>query len=170
MTKTAARLPPYQRFLDAHRDDVLRFLVASVGRHDADDAFQETFLAALRAYPRLRPDSNLRAWVLTIAHRKAIDVHRARRRNPVPVAEIHDGAHPPAPPPPGSDPGAGEHWERVRALPARQRAVLTLRYAADLSHAEIASALDCTEEAARRAAADGLKNLRKERADVAATA
>ena len=170
MTKPTARLPPFQRFLDAHCADVLRYLVASVGRHDADDAFQETFLSALRAYPRLRADSNLRAWVLTIAHRKAIDVHRARGRNPVPVAEIHDGAQPASPPAAdGTGPG-GDHWERVRALPPRQREVLTLRFAADLSHAEIATALGCTEEAARRAAADGLKNLRKEIADVAATA
>jgi len=169
MTKTAARLPPFQRFLDAHSADVLRYLVASVGRHDADDAFQETFLSALRAYPRLPAGSNLRGWVLTIAHRKAIDVHRARGRNPVPVAEIHDGAQR-SPPPPGEGEGEGDHWERVRALPARQRDVLTLRYAADLTHAEIASALGCTEEAARRAAADGLKNLRKELTDVAATA
>ena len=168
MTKTAARLPPFQRFLDAHSADVLRYLVASIGRHDADDAFQETFLSALRAYPRLSAGSNLRGWVLTIAHRKAIDVHRARGRNPVPVAEIHDGAQRSPPPPPGE--GEGDHWERVRALPARQREVLTLRYAADLTHAEIASALGCTEEAARRAAADGLKNLRKELTDVAATA
>ena len=169
MTKPTARLPPFQRFLDAHSADVLRSLVASVGRHDADDAFQETFLSALRAYPRLRADSNLRAWVLTIAHRKAIDVHRARGRNPVPVAEIHDGAR--RPPPAGADSSdRGDHWERVRALPPRQREVLTLRFAADLSHAEIATALGCTEEAARRAAADGLKNLRKEIADVAATA
>jgi RNA polymerase sigma factor (sigma-70 family) len=165
MTKTAARLPPFQRFLDDHAEDVLRFLVASVGRHDADDAFQETFLAALRAYPRLPAGSNLRGWVLTIAHRKAIDVHRTRGRNPVPVAEIHERADrsPPAD-------TASDHWERVRALPARQRDVLTLRYAADLTHAEIATALGCTEEAARRAAADGLKNLRKELTDVAATA
>ena len=169
MTKTAARLPPFQRFLDAHSADVLRYLVASVGRHDADDAFQETFLSALRAYPRLSAGSNLRGWVLTIAHHKAIDVHRARGRNPVPVAEIHDGAQR-SPPPPGEGEGEGDHWERVRALPARQRDVLTLRYAADLTHAEIASALGCTEEAARRAAADGLKNLRKELTDVAATA
>ncbi len=56
------------------------FSSASVGPPDADDAFQETFLSALRAYPRLRPDSNLRAWVLTIAHRKALDIHRARAR------------------------------------------------------------------------------------------
>ena len=170
MTKSTARLPPFQRFLEAHRDDVLRYLVASVGRHDADDAFQETFLSALRAYPRLRPDSNLRAWVLTIAHSKAMDVHRARARNPVPVAEIHDGARRPSPPPADTPDGEGDHWERVRALPPRQREVLTLRFAADLSHAEIAIAIGCTEEAARRAAADGLKNLRKEIADVAAPA
>ncbi len=169
MTKTAARLPPFQRFLDAHSADVLRYLVASVGRHDADDAFQDTFLSALRAYPRLSAGSNLRGWVLMIARRKAIDVHRARGRNPVPVAEIHDGTQR-SPPPPGEGEGEGDHWERVRALPARQREVLTLRYAADLTHAEIASALGCTEEAARRAAADGLENLRKELADVAATA
>jgi RNA polymerase sigma factor (sigma-70 family) len=161
---TTARLPPFQRFLDAHRDQVLRFLIASVGRHDADDAFQETFIAALRAYPRLRPDSNLRGWVLTIAHNKALDVHRARGRNPVPVAEIHEQpARVPAEPP-------DDHWERVRTLPPRQREVLTLRYAADLTHAEIALALGCSEEAARRAAADGLKTLREELRDVPATA
>ena len=170
MKKPTARLPPFQRFLDAHSGDVLRFLVASVGRHDADDAFQETFLSALRAYPRLQADSNLRAWVLTIAHRKAIDVHRARGRNPVPVAEIHDGAQPVAAPSAAAESTHTDHWERVRTLPTRQREVLTLRFAADLSHAEIATALGCTEEAARRAAADGLKNLRKEIADVAATA
>ncbi len=159
-------LPPFQRFLDAHADAVLRFLVASLGRHDADDAFQETFISALRAYPKLRPDSNLRGWVLTIAHRKALDVHRARRRNPLPVAEVGERASPADP----SPDGAGDHWERVRALPARQREVLTLRYAADLTHAEIALALGCTETAARRAAADGLKTLRKELPDVPAPA
>ena len=162
------RLPPFQRFLDAHREDVLRFLIASLGRHDADDAFQETFISALRAYPRLRSDSNLRGWVLTIAHRKALDVHRARGRNPVPVAEIDDRTA--ATGVTGADGDRPDHWERVRALPARQREVLTLRYAADLTHAEIARALGCSEEAARRAAADGLKTLRKELRDVPATA
>ncbi len=152
-----SHLPPFQRFVDDHRADVLRFLVASVGRHDADDAFQETFISALRAYPRLRPESNLRAWVLTIAHRKALDVYRARRRRPVPVPELDDHAAPAA------DAAAeGDGWERVRALPPRQRAVLTLRYVGDLTHGEIATALRCSEEAARRAAADGLKSLRKE--------
>ena len=152
-----SQLPPFQRFVDEHCDDVLRFLIAAVGRHDADDAFQETFISALRAYPRLRPDSNLRGWVLTIAHRKALDVHRARRRRPVPVPELDDR---PAPVDDGGPPR--DEWERVRALPPRQRAVLTLRYAAGLTHREIATALRCSEEAARRAAADGLKSLRKE--------
>ena len=70
--------PPFQRFLDEQRDPVWRFLVAAVGRDAADDCFQETFLAALRAYPKLRDASNLRAWVMTIADRKAIDHHRSR--------------------------------------------------------------------------------------------
>jgi DNA-directed RNA polymerase specialized sigma24 family protein len=170
-------LPPFQRFLDAHRDDVLRFLIASLGRNDADDAFQETFISALRAYERLRPHSNLRAWVLTIAHRKALDVHRARARRPLPVAEVAEGAAPVAGNGSsaggfrgGGEGGEGDHWERVRALPPRQRAVLTLRYAADLTHAEIALALGCSEEAARRAAADGLKTLRLKVSDVPAPA
>ena len=161
-------LPPFQRFLDAHCDDVLRLLVAAVGRHDADDAFQETFLSALRAYPRLRPDSNLRSWVLTISHRKALDVHRARGRRALPVAELDDRSGSAAPVAGGGT--DGDRWDRVRALPARQREVLTLRYAADLTHAEVALALGCSEAAARRAAADGLKTLRKELSDVPATA
>src|SRR5262249_37750138 len=89
--------PPFQRFLDSHRDAVWRFLVASVGPAEAEDCFQETFIAALRAYPRLRPRSNLRAWVLTIAHRKALDAHRARARRAQPVADLLavDGRHAP---------------------------------------------------------------------------
>ncbi|HEX8160160.1 MAG TPA: RNA polymerase sigma factor [Solirubrobacteraceae bacterium] len=163
-----SRLPPFQRLLDAHSDDVLRFLIAAVGRHDADDAFQETFLSALQAYPRLRQGSNLKGWVLTIAHHKALDVHRARGRRPMPVAEPDE--HPRAIAQASRPEPYSDHWARVRALPQRQREVLTLRYAADLTHAEIATALRCSEEAARRAAADGLKNLRKDVTNVPATA
>jgi RNA polymerase sigma factor (sigma-70 family) len=153
-------LPPFQRFLDAHREDVWRFLVAAVGREAADDCFQETFLAALRGYPGVRLD-NPRAWVLTIAHRKALDHHRARARRPVPV-----GAVPDAPAPDGGadrpfDPAEGA-WAHVRALPPKQRAALLLRYAADLSHREVAAALGTSEEAARRSAHEGLKRLREE--------
>src|SRR5947209_1568710 len=86
-TTAISALPPFQRFLDAHRDLVWRFLVRAVGHTEAEDCFQETFIAALRAYPRVRADSNLRAWVLTIAHRKALDAHRARARRALPVAD-----------------------------------------------------------------------------------
>jgi len=150
-------LPPFQRFLDGHRDDVWRFLVAAVGRDAADDCFQETFLAALRAYPRVRPDSNLRAWVLTIAHRKAIDHHRARRRRPLPVHPL-----PEQPVTVVEDGLDSDLWAQVRQLPPKQRAALLLRFAGDLSHREVAAALDCSEEAARRSTHEGLQKLREE--------
>ena len=147
-------LPPFSAFLEEHRLDVYRFLAASVGREHADDCFQETFLAALRAYPRLRPDSNLRAWVLTIATRKAIDHARGRARRPVPVAEVPDRASAAA-----AD-GQPEVWEAVRALPPMQRAALVHRYVLDLPYAEIAEALGTSEEAARANAYEGRKKLR----------
>src|SRR3954469_10852796 len=90
-------LPPFQRFLDEHADAMWRICAASVGRDEADDAFQEACIAALRAYPRLRTGSNLRAWALTIAHRKALDAHRARARRPVAVgASVESTAAAPA--------------------------------------------------------------------------
>jgi RNA polymerase sigma factor (sigma-70 family) len=151
-------LPPFQRFLDSHRDSVWRFLVSSVGRAEAEDCFQETFIAALRAYPRLRPDSNLRAWVLTIAHRKALDAHRARARLPVPVADVadHGGQAEPLVPPRDDT-----LWGAVEELPARQRSAVVLRYVADLPHRDIAVAIGCSEEAARRSLHEGLTKLRK---------
>jgi len=148
--------PPFQRFLDAHREDVWRYLVAAVGREAADDCFQETFISAMRAYPRTRI-ANPRAWILTIAHRKALDHHRARARRPVPV-----GAVPDAPAPPEAELLGDGVWERVGDLPPKQRASLLLRFAGDLSHREVAAALGCSEEAARRSAHEGLKRLREE--------
>lgn len=152
--------PPFQRFLDEQREPVWRFLVASVGREHADDCFQETFLAALRAYPRLRDAENLRGWALTIAHRKALDHHRARARNPVPVEEVPERAASPAPGP-GAGLDAELTWTAVRLLPPRQRAVLTLRFAGDLTHAQTAAALGCSEDASRQAQRDGLRTLRR---------
>src|SRR5437016_10982375 len=122
-------LPPFQRFLDEHADAMWRLCAASVGREEADDAFQEACLAALRAYPRLRAGSNLRAWALTIAHRKAIDVHRARARRPVAVGAVDEDERSTAPPPAAPEEAL---WDAVRALPPGQRAALTLRYAGDL--------------------------------------
>ena len=152
------RLPPFQRFLDGQRDDVWRFLVSMVGRAEAEDCFQETFIAALRAYPRLRADSNLRAWVLTIAHRKALDAHRGRARRAVPVAQpdVVDDRAAPAPAPRDET-----LWDAVGALPTRQRSAVVLRYVADLPHRDIAAAIGCSEEAARRSLHEGLTRLRE---------
>ena len=147
---------PFERFLDEQRGPVFRFLVASVGRDAADDCFQETFLSALAAYPSLRTGSNARAWVMTIAHRKALDHHRARARRAVPVEEVPEVASYDA------APRDDETWARVRALPPKQRAAVLLRVAGELSHAEVAAALGCSEEAARRSAHEGLKKLRHE--------
>lgn len=151
-----AELPPFQTFLDEHRRPVLGLLRAMVGADEVDDCFQETFMAALRAYPRAE-GRNLRAWVLTIARRKAIDHHRARARRPEPVAEppalaaeqTRDGA------------GGGELWARVAGLSPGQRSALALRFAADLPYREIGAALDCSEAAARRRVHDGLEALRE---------
>ena len=147
-------LPPFQAFLDAHAEAIHRFLVALVGPQEADDALQETLIAALRAYPRLRPGSNLRAWGLSIARNKAVDSVRAGRRRPVPVPAVD----PPAAAPPEPD---GDVWAVVRELPPKQRTALALRYAADLTHRDVAAAMGVSEEAARRSASDGLKRLRE---------
>jgi RNA polymerase sigma factor (sigma-70 family) len=147
---------PFQRFFDEHREAVFRFLVASVGRDAADDCFQETFLSAMKAFPKLRTGSNHRAWVMTIAHRKALDHHRARARRAIPVEDVPEVAVHDAPP------RDADTWARVHALPPKQRAAVLLRYAGDLSHAEVAVALRCSEEAARRSAHEGLKKLRHE--------
>jgi RNA polymerase sigma factor (sigma-70 family) len=130
-------------------------LRGAVGRGDAEDCFQETFLAALRAYPKLNDTHNLRGWLLTIAHRKAIDHHRANGRRPVPVAEVAEVAV--------TDPEPSDGiWDAVGSLPPKQRAAVELRYACDLPHAEIAAALGCSPEAARRSLHEGIKRLRKE--------
>ena len=148
-------LPPFQAFFDAHRDDVLGFLTALVGPDDADDAFQETFVAALRAYPRLRPDSNLRAWVLTIARRKAIDLARARNRRALPSDDVPEQ---PVAPPPDRQP---ELWAAVSVLPERQRAAVFLRFAGDLTHRDIAAVMEASEDAVRKNVSDGLKKLKE---------
>jgi RNA polymerase sigma factor (sigma-70 family) len=150
-------LPPFQRFLDAERDVVWRFLLSSVGRSEADDCFQETFIAALRAYPRLRPGSNLRAWVLTIAHRKALDAHRGRARRALPVAEpaaVQEQLEAPA------QAHDEELWSAVEQLPERQRSAVMLRFLDDLPHRDIAAKIGCSEDAARRSLHEGLAKLR----------
>ena len=151
----SSALPPFQALLDEHSSDVMAVLRGAVGRGDAEDCFQETFLAALRAYPKLGDARNLRGWLLTIAHRKAIDHHRANGRKPLPVAEVRETAI-------GDPEPADGIWSVVSALPPKQRAAVALRYACDLPHAEIAAALGCSPEAARRSLHEGMKRLRKE--------
>jgi RNA polymerase sigma factor (sigma-70 family) len=146
-------LPPFQTLLDEHADDVWRALRAMVGAQAAEDCFQETFLAALRAYPRLRAGSSPRAWLLTIAHNKAID-HLRRARRSEPVADVEAVEQREAPQPDAAV------WSAVGALPPRQRAAVTLRYVGDLSHREIAAAIGCSEEASRRSLHEGLETLR----------
>jgi len=148
-------LPPFQAFLDAQRETVFRYLVAMIGPDDAEDVFQETFISALRAYPRLRPDSNLRAWALTIANRKAIDAIRARKRRALPVADlpelaVRDGR-----------PDDHDVWAAARDLPASQREALLYRFAADLPYTDVAAALGTSEEAARQRVSEGIRRLRK---------
>jgi RNA polymerase sigma factor (sigma-70 family) len=142
--------------MDEHRTDVYRFLRASVGPHDADDAFQETFIAALRAYPRLRAGSNLRGWLFTIAHRKALDSHRARSRRAVPVEQLPETIGEPL-----LNGGEPELWRAVGDLPPKQRVAVLLRFAGDLAYREIGMATGTTEEAARRNVHEGLKKLRE---------
>ncbi len=155
-------LPPFQTLLDAHARDVHRFLISRVGRLDADDCYQETWLAAMRAYPQLRDASNLRSWILTIAHHKAIDHLRARSRGAIVVAQVVDDGAAPEPVPAAGGGGDGEIWSLVAALPDKQRTAVALRFIVDSAYAEIAQVMQTSEEAARRSVHEGLKRLRKE--------
>lgn len=150
------KLPPFQELLDSHGCDVQRFLIATIGADAADDCYQETWLAALRAYPRLRDASNLRSWIFTVAHRKVIDHVRREHRQGVPVAELPERPEPP------TDEPDGDLWGLVRELPRKQRVAIALRFVVDAGYAEIAEAMGTTEEAARRNVHEGLKRLRKD--------
>lgn len=136
---------------------MLRVCRAVLGPDEAADAWSETFLAALKAYPNLRPGSDVRAWLVTIAHRKAIDGWRARRRTPLPRGELPDtvAVHDRI-----SEPDAAL-GQALRQLPDKQRAAVAYRYLADLSYRDIGELLGSSAAAARRSAADGISNLRK---------
>ena len=152
MTTTQTRAP-FQQFLDEHRGQVLAFLRAMVGPVDADDCFQETFMAALKSYERM-DGRNPRAWVLTIARNKALDHHRARARRPIPSDEIPERAAPA-----NTDPDP-DLWRAVGELPDRQRAAVALRFACDLRYREVAAAMGTSADAARRNVHEGLRKLR----------
>jgi RNA polymerase sigma factor (sigma-70 family) len=148
--------PPFESIVAGHGATVLRVARAILGHADADDAWSETFLAAMKAYPDLPADANVEAWLVTIAHRRAIDNVRATARRATPVPETPDQ--------PSLDHTDSEHadlTEAVAALPSKQRQAVAYHYLAGLPYAEIGAILDSTAAAARRAAADGIATLRR---------
>jgi RNA polymerase sigma factor (sigma-70 family) len=154
-----AGLRPFEEVLTEHGSVVMRVCRALLGPTDAEDAWAETFLAALRAYPSLRPDSNVRGWLVTIAYRKSLDHVRATARRPIPTGRVPDLAA--LDDDPADVAPDGELWAAVAALPAKQRAAVVYRYVAGLPYAEIAGLVDTSAAAARRSAADGIANLRR---------
>jgi len=147
---------PFEHVVEQHGPTVLRVCRALLGRHDADDAWSETFMAALRAYPELPEDTNMQAWLVTIAHRKALDSVRASRRRPRAVADPPDEGVPF-----DWEPGEDALGQAVRALPPKQRLAVAYHHLAGLPYAEVAAILGGTTDAARRAAHDGIRTLRR---------
>ncbi len=150
--EVVAEIPPFERFYVEHRDVVLGFLRRRVGGEAADDAFQETFLRALRAYDRLEYGEYLRAWVLTIAARLVIDGSRRARplSSELPELPVDDGR-----------PAYAQLEHLADGLPPTERAAVVLRYGYDLTYDDIATALGSTPDAARQAASAGVRRLRK---------
>jgi len=150
-------LPPFEQLIDAHATELHRFLTGLVGPTEAEDCLQETFMSALRAYSRLRHGDNLRAWLYTIAQRKATDSVRRRSRRPtrdLDGVELHARPEP--------EPADDALWLTVRALPPKQRVAIVHRFVLDLAYAEIASRMGTSEEAARQNVSAGLRRLRRE--------
>ncbi len=148
--------PPFGAIVELHGPTVLRVCLAVVGATDADDAWSETFLSAMKAYPSLPDDANVEAWLVTIAHRRAIDAGRARSRRPVPTEAVVERAARPDQTETNADLVAA-----VEALPDKQRRAVAYHYLGGLPYAEIASLLGGTPDASRRAAADGIARLRR---------
>ena len=161
---------PFERVVAAHGATVLRVCRAVVGVHDADDAWSETFLAAMRAYPELADDANVEAWLVTIAHRKAIDLTRMRARQAELVSQAvwaEQAGHRASGASDTIDPGgseaddASELWRTVAALPEKQRLAVAYHFFGGLPFADVAELIGGSVEAARRASSDGVRALRR---------
>lgn len=148
---------PFEEIVENHGPAVLRICRSLLGPTDAEDAWSETFLSALRAYPELDRRTPVEAWLITIARNKAIDIHRARIRRPIPLAEL------PELPRAGqaSEGRDSELWGQLAGLPPRQLRCVVYHYLGGLPYADVARELGGSEAAARRAAADGVAALRK---------
>ena len=151
------RARPFEELIDEHGPVVMRVVRALLGPADADDAWSETFLAALEAYPRLRPDSNVRGWLVTIAHRKAIDHLRATARRPLPSSELPERVSGES----GVTDRDPELWGALEGLPFKQRAAVAYHHLAGMPYADVGTLIDSSEAAARRSAADGIAKLRR---------
>lgn len=147
----AVAIPPFERFYREHGAEVLRLLRRRLGPSGAEDAFQETFLRALRAYPRLEHGEHLRAWVLTIAQNVALD---SLRRSQPRVELVEPGAE-------DRRPAYEELADLTDGLPPKERAAVVLRYGYDLDYAQIAEALGSSPDAARQAASTGVRRIRR---------
>jgi RNA polymerase sigma factor (sigma-70 family) len=149
--------PPFEQIVAEHGSTVLRVCRALLGPADAEDAWSETFLAALSAYPRLRANSNIEAWLVTIAHRKALDQLRATSRRLVATDEVPER--------PAKDGGRegweSGLWEALEGLPLKQRQTIAYHYIAGMPYLQVAELVGGSEDAARKAAADGIATLRK---------
>lgn len=155
-------LPPFQQLVDAHWRDVARLARSLAGPGEGDDVAQQAWTQALAAYPNLKSSANLRSWLMTITARCAMDGHRSRARRPMPVDAVPETrSHVPAADSLVAEANSGL-WERVRALPPRQREAIALRYVADLDHAGVAAAMGTTRAATRRLVSDALAALRDE--------
>jgi RNA polymerase sigma factor (sigma-70 family) len=147
--------PPFETVVARHGPTVLRVCRAVLGPVDADDAWSDAFLAAMKAYPQLPADANVEAWLVTIAHRKAIDVTRVAARRAIPTANLPDA---PAAATEGFDTDLAD---ALTQLPAKQKQAVVYHYLAGLPYADIADLLGGSADAARRAAADGIARLRR---------
>jgi RNA polymerase sigma factor (sigma-70 family) len=148
-------LPPFTTVVEEHRTAVWGYLVAMVGPASAPDLLQDTMLSALRGYPKLRDASNLRSWLISVAHSRLVDSHRSRARRPEVLGDVPER---------GRVAADVDHelWKLVDALPEKQRHAVALRFVGDLPYADIAELIGCSEPAARQSVRAGLARLREE--------
>jgi RNA polymerase sigma-70 factor, ECF subfamily len=159
---------PFEELLQRHEREIMRYLLRVSGdRDDAADLFQETWLRAYRAYPRLHPESDARPWLYAIATN--LCRNRARdgaRRARVMVRDTEEC--------PAAD-TKGEHphslyetdgyvmvhlREQIADLPTKQRQALYLRYFGGLDYAEIATTINCSQESARANVSQAVRKLK----------
>jgi RNA polymerase sigma-70 factor (ECF subfamily) len=136
---------------------------------DAADLTQQVYLQALRAWKRWPADPAARLpWLFRIARNAATDLHR-RHRESVPWEALPDALHPTS----GEQPDAGllhrealDHLaDVVAALPAAKRDLLALRFAAELSYAEIGAVIGKREDAVKKEMSRLLRSLKEQHPD-----